>query len=1361
MEKEYYLGLDVGTNSVGYAVTDRDYKLLKFKGEPMWGAHVFDKGNNSDVRRSFRTARRRLARRKQRVNLVREIFATEIAKVDDRFFIRLQEAALWREDVAATDKHILFCDKSFTDKDYFHKYPTIHHLICELMNSDTPHDVRLVYLAVAWLVAHRGHFLSEMSKDDVEAVLRFDNIYAEVRQYMEQNEIPTWPEDAAAELQRVLPKRQNKTSKEKALLDILYAGKKPKSDGEELINLALSVKLLAGGTVKADKLFPQREYDDSISLCFTDREENYLTAIAQLDEEVQWVSLLRRMYDWALLKDAIKDGDSVSAGKVKAYEQHRRDLRGLKQFVRKYVPEKYAEIFRRVQAGNNYVAYSYNVKSAKGDISKLKGKATAEEFCDYLRKELKGIAVEDRDRAFYDDMQTRLEAYTFMPKQVNGENRVIPYQLYYHELVCLLNKAEKYLPFLLAKDKEGYTNTDKLLSIFMFRIPYFVGPLNEASVFSWFKRKAEGKIYPWNFAQQVDFDRSEEGFIRRMTNKCTYLPGADVLPLNSLLYQRYMVLNEINPLKVNGKPIAVEAKQAVFEIFKKRRRVTSKAIADCLQQNGYMEKEDMLSGVDKNLHSSLKAYHDFRHLLERKVLTEKDVEHIIERLTYSEDKRRIYDYLLREYPQLDEADRKYIAKLKYADFGRLSKRLLQGLKGSNKQDGQIANIMDFLWETNDNLMQLLAEDKYTFKEEIEKQRQEYYAGEDKTLAEMLDDMRIANSVRRSIYRTLDIVKDVCKAQGNSPKKIFLEMARGGGEKGVRTASRREQLQKLYKEVDKEYANDVKVMSAKLASVSDNRLQSEVLYLYFLQLGRSMYSGEPINIENIKDATLYNVDHIFPRCYVKDDSLDNKVLVTSNENGAKGDNYPLKGEIRKKMAGLWKKYLRCGLISEKKYNRLMRSTGFSDEERMGFIQRQLVETRQSTKALAEIFKAWYPKTELVYVKAGLVSDFRHEFAMLKCRSINDLHHAKDAYLNIVVGNVYHSKFNRQWFKPNQQYSLKTNTLFGHEVKAGAQVVWHGGEDIGHVRQVMRKNNIHYTRYAFERHGGLFDQMPVKKGSGLIPRKAGMDTEKYGGYNKTTASYYLLVRYVLAGKKPQADIMFVPVSLIADKQIKTRQLEVKVYLQRAIAEIIGKDVNSVTEITLPLGTRHIKINTVVSVGGFISCIAGKDSGGKNILLKSLMSLILASEVENYVKKLESFERKRADNKKLEVNEQYDGINSDINEKLYRLLMEKMSNIPYNKISVIAKLHEVLDKCQENFVSLSLTEQVAALLAIISVFQTGRSSACDLSLIGGDKSAALYRLSSKLSNWKKTATDVRLLDISASGLYVSKSPNLLEFL
>lgn len=33
-QAKYYLGLDIGTDSVGYAATDERYALMKFKGEP-------------------------------------------------------------------------------------------------------------------------------------------------------------------------------------------------------------------------------------------------------------------------------------------------------------------------------------------------------------------------------------------------------------------------------------------------------------------------------------------------------------------------------------------------------------------------------------------------------------------------------------------------------------------------------------------------------------------------------------------------------------------------------------------------------------------------------------------------------------------------------------------------------------------------------------------------------------------------------------------------------------------------------------------------------------------------------------------------------------------------------------------------------------------------------------------------------------------------------------------------------------------------------------------------------------------------------------------------------------------------------
>lgn len=50
MQKNYYLGLDIGTNSVGMAAADEEYNLIKYKGDPVWCSHLFDDANQCDER---------------------------------------------------------------------------------------------------------------------------------------------------------------------------------------------------------------------------------------------------------------------------------------------------------------------------------------------------------------------------------------------------------------------------------------------------------------------------------------------------------------------------------------------------------------------------------------------------------------------------------------------------------------------------------------------------------------------------------------------------------------------------------------------------------------------------------------------------------------------------------------------------------------------------------------------------------------------------------------------------------------------------------------------------------------------------------------------------------------------------------------------------------------------------------------------------------------------------------------------------------------------------------------------------------------------------------------------------------------
>ncbi len=445
--EEYYLGLDIGTNSVGYAVTDPQYKILKYHGEPMWGSHVFEEGSQCAERRGFRTARRRLNRRQQRVRFVQEIFAHEIEKVDSRFFLRIKESALYREDANGNDPFILFNDNGYTDKEYYLKYPTIHHLIMDLIDDENPHDVRLVYLAVAWLVAHRGHFLSDVEKTNVEKVLDFSTSYNAFKEMYHSigQDIP-WVDEEET-FKNILLKKCGVKDKEKAFKDELFknnSNKKTSEGTEENDKLGTNsvITLLSGGTVTADKLFVQAEFQDKISISFKKNEDEFEQILTELDEYAEYLLKIRAVYDWAVLYEASQGQVYISKAKIEVYEQHKKDLAGLKAFIRKYCPDKYNEIFR--DAGdNNYVAYSYNFNSLNLDEGEKrpKRKASQEDFCTYIRKIVKDIKCEMEDKEFYEDMGKRLELGTFMPKQVNTDNRVIPYQLYYFELARLLEKV--------------------------------------------------------------------------------------------------------------------------------------------------------------------------------------------------------------------------------------------------------------------------------------------------------------------------------------------------------------------------------------------------------------------------------------------------------------------------------------------------------------------------------------------------------------------------------------------------------------------------------------------------------------------------------------------------------------------------------------------------------------------------------------------------------------------------------------------------------------------------------------------------------------------------------------------------------
>lgn len=167
-------------------------------------------------------------------------------------------------------------------------------------------------------------------------------------------------------------------------------------------------------------------------------------------------------------------------------------------------------------------------------------------------------------------------------------------------------------------------------------------------------------------------------------------------------------------------------------------------------------------------------------------------------------------------------------------MGTLSKGFLEEITIPAPETGEVWNIITALWETNDNLMQLLGR-KYKFMEVVEEFNLDKKS--DSLNYETIQDLYVSPAVKRQIWQTLQVVRELRKVMGNEPKRVFVEMVREKGE-NKRTISRKKQLQELYKSCQK----DEKELISELNNAEEQTLRSDKLYLYYTQKGRCMYRG---------------------------------------------------------------------------------------------------------------------------------------------------------------------------------------------------------------------------------------------------------------------------------------------------------------------------------------------------------------------------------------------------------------------------------------------------------------------------------------------------------------------------------------
>ena len=1388
MESKILLGLDIGTNSVGWCLTDEKNKIIKRNGKSLWGVRLFEQIDDSKLspaatRRGYRCARRRLKRRKQRLNLLQDLFADAVKEVDPTFFQRLDESFYLPEDRKIAFDYTLFNDRNFKDSDYYKLYPTIYHLRKHLLESKEKEDIRFIYLALHHMIKYRGNFLFDFDgfkpMDENEA----KSLFEELNIKLESLEIKkvSFSDEIFKKLCEINGKPHPTISYLKENFNEILNPEKEK----DLKNIF--IPFMVGSQINLSKENIDAG-DTGVSLKICADDENIVDNLMLLsgmnpdkEDYINALILCTKIYQFFLLGRLLGKQSYISNAMVEKYNEHHNDLKKLQKYVKENLPEKYDEIFR--DKGNvNYSHYigSYNSNGEKKRFAHVK----QEEFYKYLIAVLNlnnGNVV--NENPILKEIKEKIDAKSYLDRQNSPSNGVFPYQLNLMEMEKILENQSKYYPFLLEKDEDDVTTKEKIISLLTFHIPYYVGPLvspkenDDRTKFSWVKRTEE-KIYPWNFEKVVNLDESAEAFIKRMLNHCTYLPSCYCLPVNSIIFSYYNVLSYLNKMNYNGAFLNQKDKEDIIrEVFAKNRKVTKKNLKEYFKTK-YQVDDSLINLTSSNekkleeLNCSLASYYDFKSIFGKEYVLEHidEIENIIKDIVIFEDKNILEKRLKTIYQIEDETIIKKIKGLTYKKYSSLSKELLMNIYSENENNESSDCVLSIMEKTNQNLQEILYNEEYNFQEAIKKYNLEHSPLQmDQKIEEYVDDLYVSPGMKRPIIQAYRIIEELEQIMKRPIDEYYVECTRTNraqkGGKG-RTISRYEKMQEMYEnalQMTKDsYLEEMSKMKKQLKEIKPDQLQSDKYYLYFTQLGRDMYTGKPISVNDL--MTQYDIDHIIPQSIIKDDSLENRVLVLKSINNNKSDQYPIPRSLLFEGAEQFYKHLfDLKLIGEKKYNNLIRKSELSPDELASFVNRQLVYTSQSVKGLIKAIQHFKEtdtfKPKIIYSKGENVSDFRKKFNIVKSRTANNFHHAHDAYLNIIVGRAINSYFEPwgqnahtiHWMHEQGLSTNPMNAFFNNKrntkkpLMDGDIVIWDYDKSIQEVKNtIFHQFDIMVTTRSYIKSNILNKIGILPKGDGNIPIKTKnsvlIDTKKYGGLKEYAFGSYCL----LEDNKGKTIIKAIPTIY---------QNRVEEYLDSEYGENKYK-------ILLP----KLKINTIIKSNKRKFCITGKTNN--LYTLKNLNERIFPENQIAIIHKLEKFseivKRKKIQIKGNETDEeiaQYFELDDNrnlvispaANERTHAIVLtneeiEYFYNSYINMLEkeifsfpIINTLAKSLKEKREKFLSLSIFGKCYVLLELLTLLKCNERGASDLTFLGLAKNSGILQMSSTLKNCKIIAESI----------------------
>ncbi|MFS0614235.1 type II CRISPR RNA-guided endonuclease Cas9 [Lederbergia ruris] len=551
---------------------------------------------------------------------------------------------------------------------------------------------------------------------------------------------------------------------------------------------------------------------------------------------------------------------------------------------------------------------------------------------------------------------------------------------------------------------------DNIIKLIETRREYFEGPGS---------KKSPTPYGPYFIDDQGNL--VETTMINKMRGKCTYFPDEYRIPKMSYTADLFNLLNgDLNKLQIEGEYLTPEDKRYLVEHFiHKGRNIT---LSQILKYKG-VPADAVVTGYRMDMKTDKPTFTEFKgykkilkivreHELPKDMLQDVDLlDELVNILTAEKSYTRREEQLMDLLIMYDEN-----TKMKIINAFRESTDFV-GYHALSKKAMNL--IMDDLWETNLNQMELFSELK------LEEKR---LATLTKSKNIQFDDEAILSTVAKRAHREAIKIVNAARKKYGEFATIVVETAR---EKNS------EEKRKQYADFQRKQGKFEKRMAGLLnvKNLADLKLSSKqhlALKLWDSQDGKCLYSGKSISVHDIVgNPSLFEIDHILPISLSFDDSQANKVLCYHRENQEKGQRTPFQYFSSGKSIRSFEEFkvdalnlYKARKITNKKKDYLLEQRDLQNNEELQkqFINRNLVDTqyamRSFSMSLRTYFKANNIDTTVLSIRGSFTAALRRRARLNKDRDESYAHHAIDALIVAAIGKMPVFEFFRE-FDMNDQ------------------------------------------------------------------------------------------------------------------------------------------------------------------------------------------------------------------------------------------------------------------------------------------------------------------------------------------------------